>query len=340
MAAVPGFESPTPRRAFGFEIRHELTSQDTAPLSTAHDTVLVLHTTEGHSPESALDTFEARGDPPHWTMDGDSLFLVIPLNRAAKALRHDEAHNPANPRGFSPNSCAIQFEIVGFSQTEPWRLDEGKLHRLAAAMAYSALHLGLGLDAIAYPNAAWRDDKSDITTILASNNTRRQFAATGFRYPDAGPGKIWDHCSVPFQSPTNHFDCGLLAIEGQILPQVRALMRSVLEPGAGAPHAPVIHEPPAEAPAAPPERPLTAAALCDALDVADIKSLRGIIDYAKGVRDGRNNRTPLAHQGPLYDDGYDDGHKIRVLPAAPTEPEPVPVPEAEPEPEPAPEPPG
>jgi hypothetical protein len=292
---LSAFASPTPSTVFGFEVQHAFRFGPTAPLSTTREIALVLHTTEGHSDENALQTFHQRGDPPHWTMDGDSMFLCIPLDRAAKALRHDEPKNPANPRGFSPNSCAIQFEIAGFSKTKPWSLDDARLQRLAAAMAYSALHLGYGLEALAYPNPDWRDDKSDITTIWATNNTRRQWAAVDFRYPEAGPGKVWDHCSVPFQAPTNHFDCGALAIEGQILPRVRELVSSVLVPQGG--------------------DDLTDAELCEALNVDDIPTLKAIIDYAKGLRDGRNNRVPpLANQGFRYMQGYDDGQKLRLMP--------------------------
>ena len=182
MPPLAGFTSPTPDTVFGFEVQHAFQFGETAPLSATHEIALVLHTTEGHSDENALQTFHQRGDPPHWTMDGDSMFLCIPLDRAAKALRHDEPANPANPRGFSPNSPAIQFEIAGFSKVQPWSLDDARLQRLAAAMAYSALHLGYSLDALAYPNTDWRDDKSDITTIWASNTRgvsgRRSISAT------------------------------------------------------------------------------------------------------------------------------------------------------------------
>lgn len=228
MVAHKGFESPTPDKVFGFPVQHKFWYPG-ATMSTAHDTVLVLHTTEGETDEGALDTFHQRGDPPHWTMDDDSIYLTVPLNKTAAALRH----GATSPPGFSPNSCAIQFEIATKSQTKPWKLDDGRLNRLSAAMAYSALFLGWDLSQLAYPNLTWEDDKSDIHTIWASDNTRRQWAAQSWRYPDAGPGKVWDHCSVPFQDPTWHYDCGALAIDSQVLPMVRALVKSVLNPDQG-----------------------------------------------------------------------------------------------------------
>lgn len=228
MAPHPGFESAVPAHVFGHEVKRDLWYQG-ATMSTRHRTVLVLHTTEGLTDEGALATFHQRGDPPHWTMDDDSIYQLIPLNRTAAALRHGST----SPPGFSPNECAIQFEIAARSSTSPWKLDAGRLQRLAACMAYSALYLGWSLEHLAYPSSLWKDDKSDIRTIWASNNTRRQWAQVGFRYPDAGPGGVWDHCSVPFQDPTNHYDCGALAIEGQVLPAVRALVQSVLDPPGG-----------------------------------------------------------------------------------------------------------
>jgi len=72
----------------------------------------VVHTTEGSTLESAFDTLKAERSAPHFILEVKNgrrrLVQCIPINRAARALKHD-----SGPETNKAN--CIQVEVVGFT---------------------------------------------------------------------------------------------------------------------------------------------------------------------------------------------------------------------------------
>jgi len=169
--------------------KHEIARSDDRPYvpHTSMDKLnFVLHTTEGGSVAGALATFE--GEPnnaSHFLIGENRIIQLRPVNAQAGALRVNSPHNP--------NDGAIQIENVGFSKETLWLPDDDVQKPLTALLAF----LGNGLSIpLATPNQAWVDDCSDIKTILATNNTRRQEAAKTW----PGPQGVWMHLLVSLQN--------------------------------------------------------------------------------------------------------------------------------------------
>lgn len=72
----------------------------------------ILHTTEGAG--DATSTLDANGDHPHFQVEqGGRITQYIPVNRAAKALKH--TGSPETNRAH-----AVQIEVCGFAATTSW----------------------------------------------------------------------------------------------------------------------------------------------------------------------------------------------------------------------------
>lgn len=160
------------------------------PLGPEADGIAVLHTTQGGSVSGAVNVLSQNHDAPHFIVGEDRIIQCRPLGVQAAAL-----HAPAN------QFAALQVECVGFCKTTLWLPEDGTLKPLVALLAYAVKEMGIPL---VRPNLAWKDDGSDIKTIWASNNTRRQ-AGT---FPNHKG--IYQHLEVTNQGPSFHWDAGAL----------------------------------------------------------------------------------------------------------------------------------
>lgn len=155
---------------------------------------LIVHTTEGPSVDGAWNTLNQKGAAPHFIVGENRIVQMRPLDVQAATLVTDA------DAGFWANALGWQVECVGHAQQSLHKLTASSWNPLAALATYFHERQGVPLRR---PDG-WRDNCSDITTILASNNTRRQSRkAIGFR-------GFLGHLDVPNQSPTWHWDPGAL----------------------------------------------------------------------------------------------------------------------------------
>jgi len=159
----------------------------------ANPRAFVLHTTEGTTVDGAWQTLNERGSAPHFLVGENRIVQMRPLDVQAATLRD-------NGGGWHPNDVGWQVECVGKSLGIVHKLTPSTWEPLVALTSFVAEVLGVPLRR---PDG-WRDDLSDITTMLATNNTRRQTRiAVTFR-------GILHHMEIPDQDPTWHWDCGAL----------------------------------------------------------------------------------------------------------------------------------
>ena len=148
---------------------------------------LVIHTTEGTTVDGAVRTLRSKYAAPHFVVGENRIIQMRPLDAEAATLRNH-------------NDVGWQVEVVGHSKQGVHKLTPSSWAPLVSLVRFFHKELGVPL---ARP-AGWKDDLSDISTILASDNTRRKSRkALGFR------GLI-GHLEVPDQSPTWHWDPGAL----------------------------------------------------------------------------------------------------------------------------------
>ena len=157
---------------------------------------LVVHTTEGTSVLSAWRTLDDKAAGPHFIVGENTIMQCRPLDVQAATL----VDNTGGGAGFHPNSMGWQVECVGLSKTPPYVFSQATWLPFIALTRYFNEVMGVPY---ARPTG-WKDDCSDITTLWASNNTRRQSRdAIGFE------GLI-GHLDVPDQGDTWHHDPGAL----------------------------------------------------------------------------------------------------------------------------------
>lgn len=87
----------------------------------------VLHTTEGGW-DGSMAVFK-KHYAPHFMVGPGRIAQLLPLGRAAAALEHPAGTPPTNA------VCAVQVEIVGYSQRNPWLPDTTTTDALAYLMA-------------------------------------------------------------------------------------------------------------------------------------------------------------------------------------------------------------
>jgi hypothetical protein len=156
-------------------------------------TAFVIHTTEGSTVDGAWNTLNSRGSAPHFLVGEHRIIQMRPLWAQAATLRD-------NGGSWHPNSVGWQIESVGHASQDVHKLTPPSWDPLVAVTAFMAETKDVPL---ARPSG-WRDDLDDITTILASDNTRRRTRkAVGFR-------GLLMHLEIPDQSPTWHWDAGAL----------------------------------------------------------------------------------------------------------------------------------
>lgn len=153
----------------------------------------VLHTTEGTSIENAWNTLNANRSAPHFLVGEGRIIQMRPLDVQAATLRD-------NGGGWHPNEVGWQVECVGMSLGIVNKLTPATWKPLVALTAF--VHETLGIP-LRRPEG-WRDDLSDIKTMIATNNTRRQ---TRLAVTFNG---LLHHLEIPDQDPTWHWDCGAL----------------------------------------------------------------------------------------------------------------------------------
>lgn len=154
----------------------------------------VLHTTEGSSVAGALAALAKSKSPSHFVIGENRIVQLRPINVQAAALHANAPHNP--------NDGVIQIEMVARSSQQLWLPEDGTLQPTIKLMAWLNKNLAIPLS---IPND-WPDDCSDIKTIWASNNTRRQ--QTAKTWPE--PYGWYMHLEIAWQEPTWHYDCGAL----------------------------------------------------------------------------------------------------------------------------------
>lgn len=155
-----------------------------------HPRAFVIHTTEGSSIEGAWNTLDAKGAAPHFIVGEDQIWQTRPLDAQAATLVDAPWH---------PNSVGWQVESVGFSRESPVnKLSIRTWKPLVALTAFMADEMGVPLRR---PNG-WKDDLSDIGTILATtlNTRRRSEVAKSFH-------GLLGHLDIPDNS---HWDPGAL----------------------------------------------------------------------------------------------------------------------------------
>lgn len=152
---------------------------------------MVLHTTEGSTVDGAVAKLRSDFSAPHFVVGEDRIVQMRPLTAQAATLRD-------NGGAFHPNSVGWQVESVGFTKTTLYLLTPETLRPLVAVAAFALGELGVPL---LRPDG-WRDDLKDITTILATDNTRRlSRKAVNFK------GWVM-HLEIPEQQDTWHHDAG------------------------------------------------------------------------------------------------------------------------------------
>lgn len=152
---------------------------------------MVLHTTEGSTVDGAVATLRSKFSAPHFVVGEDRIVQMRPLTAQAATLRD-------NGGDFRPNSVGWQVEAVGFAKETLHLLSPLTLRPLVAVAAFALVEFGVPL----VRPEGWQDDLTDITTILATDNTRRKSRT-------AASFKGWVmHLEIPDQQETWHWDAG------------------------------------------------------------------------------------------------------------------------------------
>jgi hypothetical protein len=184
----------------GHQIGHYTVERHDLPRSGGQDWItlatldsLVVHTTEGHTLGDALAVMTANFDGVNWLVGEDRILQGRPIGAQGGGLRD-------NGGEWHPNSVGQQVECVGFSKQHVYQLPDSTWWPLVALVGF--LHSEHGVP-LRRPEG-WADDCSDITTILATDNTRRQSRkAVGFH-------GLLGHIDIPDQAETWHWDPGAL----------------------------------------------------------------------------------------------------------------------------------
>jgi N-acetylmuramoyl-L-alanine amidase len=147
----------------------------------------VVHTTEGSTVKGAIDVLRSNSDGANWVIGEGRIIQGRPIGAQGASLRQH-------------NDVGQQVECVGHAKEKLHRLTADTWEPLIALTAF--LHEEFGMP-LRRPEG-WADDCSDITTILATNNTRRlSRKALGFR-------GLLGHLDIPDQAKTWHWDPGAL----------------------------------------------------------------------------------------------------------------------------------
>jgi hypothetical protein len=148
---------------------------------------LIVHTTQGSTVDGAWNTLNSKGAAPHFIVGENRIVQCRPLTAEAATV-----HNH--------NNQGWQVECVGYSKATIHKLTPSSWLPLVALAAWFHEERAVPLQR----PAGWFDNCSDITTTLASNNTRRLSGkALGFR-------GFLGHLDIPDQAPTWHWDPGAL----------------------------------------------------------------------------------------------------------------------------------
>jgi hypothetical protein len=146
---------------------------------------LCMHTTEGDTVDGAVSVLRSNFSAPHFVTGQGRIVQMRPLDAQAATLR---AHN----------DLYWQVECVERSRQGLWLFKESTLKPTVALMLFFRDDLGVPMRTV----DGWRDDLRDITTILATDNTRRRSRkALDHR-------GVLMHLDVPDQGPSWHWDCG------------------------------------------------------------------------------------------------------------------------------------
>ena len=151
---------------------------------------VVVHTTEGPTLSGGVNTLLKKFSAPHFVVGEDRIVQMRPLNAQGASLADKGSDD------FHANSVGWQIESVGFSKKKLHRLTPSTWKPLVAVCTF--LHQEFGVPLVR--PEGWLEDCSDITTILATNNTRRKSrGAIGFHgflghldMPDQGDNWHWD----------------------------------------------------------------------------------------------------------------------------------------------------
>lgn len=178
------------------------------PLTTGADGNGILHTTEGKGVAGALSTLAGNNvhgvpDPSTFVVGEHRIIQCRPLGVQAASLV-----GPQNAYAY------VQIEMVAITamaggQPALWLPDADVLEPMIEIMRFFANPtFGIGKIPLQVPVEHWLDDGSDMKTMWATNNTRRQEAVAKHYWPTAHGW--WMHAEVPFQAKTWHYDCGKL----------------------------------------------------------------------------------------------------------------------------------
>lgn len=148
-------------------------------------------------PKGCGHTTEGSGDPPaygnsapHFTIGKTKICQHRPLGRMAGTLRN-------NSGGVETNSLIrVQFELVGFSQLEPWLPPDRQFQLLASLYEFCQQECGIP------ENHVWPDVLESGVIWASESNPRR-----GRKFPSE-PG-WYNHVEIPENS---HWDCGSMLI--------------------------------------------------------------------------------------------------------------------------------
>lgn len=152
-----------------------------------HPRVVIEHTTEGSTVNGAVATLRANFSAPHFVVGEDRIVQMRP-GTAEAATVHDHNH------------IGWQVENVGHASQQLHDLTPATWRPTVALARW--FHESQGVPYATVPG--WKDDLSDITTILATDNTRRKS-----RKALTHIGFVM-HLDVPNQDPTWHWDAGAL----------------------------------------------------------------------------------------------------------------------------------
>lgn len=133
-----------------------------------------IHSTEGHTAESAVNEYRQRGVPPHFTLEYDAgkALQHVPVHLGSYALEND-------PGGVETNACAnVQIEIVGFAKDGDVKTDAELvwLGRMLAAIAAEMRNVGMIGDAFDLIWPEFFDELSGFTLATKNAKQRSTFA--------------------------------------------------------------------------------------------------------------------------------------------------------------------
>lgn len=237
---IEGMKLPGPNGTVFTVEKHPIGRPGGKPLRqfTTPPKRLVQHTAELPTINMLINALSVGFDPSHVGIGSGRIVQFRPFDFQAAALRQ-------NP-GPLTNARCIQIEAVGYAQTHLWQFDDWtdpnkpydfpinkatgrpvatradfKGSTLEPLVAFYAFLMRDGQIPMVRPNPNWKEDCSDIKTILATNNTRRKDGtwignATG----------IFGHLEVVNQQPTWHFDPGKL-MYGDLIARAQAVNDSL-----------------------------------------------------------------------------------------------------------------